>query len=249
MTYPPQQPGPYGQQDPDDTQPMSGAYPATAGQPRGGAGESGQTMWFGAPGGNPGGEPPKKKTGLRVGVSAVAVVIVALLVTGLAAPGWMLTRDAGTSTIADGGGARSGGAPSSATTVPPRTSGNGDATAGKPSGGTDPASGAGTAGAPNPAAAANEMAQAYTTRDAQRMIKVACSLPKQVSATELQKVLDAMPKGAKFEIAGTPKVSGNRATATMTASAPGVKGGSVSLPMAESNGTWCVAFAQMAGGN
>jgi hypothetical protein len=77
----PQQPGPYG--------PPQGPPPGQYGQQP--PGNFPPPPGGGFPGG-PGGEPPKGgKKGLWIGLSAGAVVVIAaLLITGLAAPGWML---------------------------------------------------------------------------------------------------------------------------------------------------------------
>lgn len=132
MSYPPQQPGPYGPQGPYGPggqqpggygqQPRPGQYgpagdhfgqqpPAPGGYstapggygPPGGYGSPGgygtAPGGFGPPPGGPGGfgnvpggPPPRRgKTGLWLGVGGGAVVVVAaLLITGLVAPGWML---------------------------------------------------------------------------------------------------------------------------------------------------------------
>lgn len=115
MTYPPQ-PGPYGQQP--DPYWQQGGYPQSGGFPQQGGGQYGQQPPYGQqpgygqypqggyqqqfgqqgmPGGypgGPGGQPPKKgKTGLWVGLSAGAVVVIAFLITGLLAPGFLLGDD------------------------------------------------------------------------------------------------------------------------------------------------------------
>lgn len=107
MTYPPQaggspygqQPGqnPYGQQ-PYGQQPgtpyggpasggfpqQGGQYPQTQGYPQ---------NQYGQQGGWGPQEPKKSKTGLWIGISAAAVAVVAFLVTGLLAPGFLLGDD------------------------------------------------------------------------------------------------------------------------------------------------------------
>lgn len=117
MTYPPQpgqppygqQPGPYGQ----GGYPQSGGfpqqggqYPATAGYPQQGQYQQGyyqQGGQFGYPqGGGFGPPPPKKKTGLWVGLSAGAVVVIAFVITAFVAPGFLLSDEE------DGGGAGDG---------------------------------------------------------------------------------------------------------------------------------------------
>lgn len=82
MTYPPQQPGPYGQQPPP-----SGAFPAPQpgyGPPPGGG--------YGYQGGPP---PKKSNTGLIVGVILALVLVAggAVAVTGFGQPGFFLTDE------------------------------------------------------------------------------------------------------------------------------------------------------------
>ncbi|MEU6641642.1 hypothetical protein ABZ863_03745 [Saccharomonospora sp. NPDC046836] len=93
MTYPPQptqgagQPGPYGQQGQWGTPPQTGHYPGSGPAPQyGGYPGPGGTQQFGQPGqpgpygqqpvGFPGARPPKKKTGLIVGLSIGAVAVI-----------------------------------------------------------------------------------------------------------------------------------------------------------------------------
>lgn len=123
MTYPPQQPGPYGQhpQQPgwQGSHPQSGGFPqqgAPYGQQPYGQQAYGQYPYaqypqqpgqFGQqPGGFGGPPPPKKnKAGLWAGISAGAVAVVVLLVTGFLAPGFFLGEDEDGATTASGDGA------------------------------------------------------------------------------------------------------------------------------------------------
>ncbi|MBK1784813.1 hypothetical protein [Prauserella cavernicola] len=135
MTYPPQPGQPYGQQpDPygqggyqqQGGYPQTGGYPQQGGYPQSGAypqqgypqpGDPyGQGAYqqqgyqqYGYPGGGGyGPQPPKKKTGLWVGLSAAAVVVVAFVVTAFVAPGFLLSDDENNNAGGDGkdGGAR-----------------------------------------------------------------------------------------------------------------------------------------------
>ncbi len=95
MTYPPQQPGPYGQQDPYGQQNPYGQQPQYGQQPYGQQ-PYGQQPQYGAPQwGQPdfAAPPPKKKTGL-----IVTLVIVALLVAGGGFAAWyfLIKDDGGT---------------------------------------------------------------------------------------------------------------------------------------------------------
>lgn len=109
MTYPPQQPGPYGAQGPRGAGPYGpppGGFPPQ-GQPPPGYGQPGygQPGQFGQPAYGPppgygyqpypGGMPPKKRnTALIVSIGvALALVVAAVLITGLVAPGWMVGSD------------------------------------------------------------------------------------------------------------------------------------------------------------
>jgi hypothetical protein len=92
MTYPPQsgQP-PYGQQP-------NGPYgtPSPGGFPQQGNQYPHPQALYGQQGGFNPQEPRKSKTGLIVGVSTAAVVLVAFLITGLVAPGFLLDADEST---------------------------------------------------------------------------------------------------------------------------------------------------------
>ncbi|PXY34550.1 MULTISPECIES: hypothetical protein [Prauserella] len=116
MTYPPQPGQPYGQQpDPygqggyqqQGGYPQSGGYPQQGGYPQsgsfpqqgypqqGGYQQQGYPQQgYGYPGGGGyGPQPPKKKTGLIVGLSAAAVVVIAFVITAFVAPGFLLSDD------------------------------------------------------------------------------------------------------------------------------------------------------------
>lgn len=103
MTYPqqPVQP-PYGQPGQQPGPHSQGGYPQQYGQYPAPPG-------YGAPG--PYGQPPKKKTGLWIGISAGVVAVAAFLVTGLLAPGFLLgdDSDSGSSGTAEGGNEVDGG--------------------------------------------------------------------------------------------------------------------------------------------
>lgn len=120
MTYPPQpgqqpygqQPGPYdGSGVPQGGYPQSGAFPQQGGQYPGGYAQQGQYPQggpYGYPqGGGYGPQPPKKKTGLWIGIGVGAVAVVAFLVTAFLAPGFLLSDDDGDS------GGTAGGTPAS----------------------------------------------------------------------------------------------------------------------------------------
>ncbi|WP_052372358.1 hypothetical protein [Amycolatopsis taiwanensis] len=94
MSYPPQpgqpQPDPYGRQGLYGQQPNAGGFPPQqqyGHQPYPGGYPQGQFGGYGGP------QPPKKKTGLWVGLGILAVAVAAFLITGLAAPGFLLSKD------------------------------------------------------------------------------------------------------------------------------------------------------------
>lgn len=105
MTYPPQQPGPYGPQDPYGQQPYGqqpyGQQPQYGQQPPqyGGAPQWGQQPEWGQQPGFPVGPPPKKsKAGL-----ITTLVIVAVLVIGGGVAAFLLLRDDNGGSSAAGG--------------------------------------------------------------------------------------------------------------------------------------------------
>lgn len=95
MTYPPQQPGPYGQQDPYGQQNPYGQQPQQYGQQP----QFGGPQWGQQPG-YPAAPPPKKKTGLIVTI----VLLVLVLAGGGFAAWWFLIKED------NGGGGGGGGA-------------------------------------------------------------------------------------------------------------------------------------------
>jgi hypothetical protein len=103
MTYPPQQPGPYGQQPgPYGPPPQPGPYGHQQVGPY--SSPSGYQGLGGYPGpgsalGGPGGEPPKKRnTGMIVTVAVVTV----LMLAGAALAIFLLTKDDGSNTASGG---------------------------------------------------------------------------------------------------------------------------------------------------
>jgi len=88
MTYPPQQPGPYGPQDPYGQQPYGQQQPPYGQQPYGQ--QQYGPQWGQQPGGFPPEPPPKKKTGLIVTLIIVAVLVIG---GGGFAAWWFLLKD------------------------------------------------------------------------------------------------------------------------------------------------------------
>lgn len=233
MTHPPQQPGPqgqqpeqpapggYGQQQPGYGQHPQGGYPQQAGYGQSGGGypqsrpQQQPQPSFGQPNpyhqvppvnqsGQPGqfGQfdtsreaPPKKKTGLWVGIgTAVVVVVAAVLITGLVAPGWMRSESAD-----------------------------------------------------DPSSLMNSFTNAFTARDANKIVHTACALPADADPAELQHILDREPAGAQFTVIGSPQVTGDTATAQIKATAPGKRDRMVKVPLKRTNGKWCVDFGAIDG--
>lgn len=104
MTYPPQQPGRYGPGPQGPYPPPHGPYPPPpqggyqqppAGHPPQGHPQGYPPPGYAGPGGQypGGGMPPKRNTGLIVGLVVGGLAVIAVLVTGLVAPGWMLGGD------------------------------------------------------------------------------------------------------------------------------------------------------------
>ena len=107
MTYPPQQPGPYGPQDPHGGQnPYGQQNPYGRQNPYGQQPQWGAPQWGQQPGyGYPPGPPPKKS---RTGLVTTLVIVAVLLVGGGAVAAFLLLKDNA------GGGGDPGGSPRAA---------------------------------------------------------------------------------------------------------------------------------------
>ncbi|WP_020659736.1 hypothetical protein [Amycolatopsis benzoatilytica] len=280
MTYPPQQPGGFGQQPNQYGQqggqqpygqpqqggwnqgPASGGFPAAGapgqggypqqpgqfGQQPGQQGQFGQDQYgqsqygqqpgqFGQqPGGGFGGgfgeEPPKKKTGLIVGIAIAAVVVVGGA-TGLII--WLNSGDDKTTTAAAASSSASapGKAPGATFTAPPDTP-RSSAPSSSNGSGTDYPAAAGSK--PTPDELFQSAADAYGRGDAGGLADMVCeSMPAQKKETRTEKA----PAGLTFKITGSAKVSGTQATAPFQASLNGqTKSGTIIG--AQEGGAWCL---------
>ncbi|GAA1227773.1 hypothetical protein GCM10009676_07620 [Prauserella halophila] len=220
----PPQPGPYGQQDPYGQQPY-GQNPY--GQGQFGQGQFGQQPYGGYPGG-PGGEPPKKKTGLVVGIVAAAVVLLAgvFAFTAWVAPGFLTddenSAEGNQGTSPTTSQASEPAAPSSETvptseTVPELETGA-------------PDSGGGAAGLNE---LATETVTALNEADGDAFDALVCAdSPLKGELTPQQ--------GAQWQLRGTPSESGSRGQFTVTASM-GNESGTVDFAAQQQSGQWCIA--------
>ncbi|GLZ37314.1 hypothetical protein [Actinokineospora sp. NBRC 105648] len=198
MTYPPQQPGPYGQQP---QQP--GGY---GNQPPGPYGQQpdpyAQQPPYQGPGGfpgGPGGEPPKRNTG-----KIVAIVAIAVLVLGGAGVGvYFLTKDKGGSNTGSG-------TTSSAPKSPGRTT-TGSSSSDETSSSSEPSTDDDSSG---PDAVVDAYVDAYKTKSFLTVTSDACKAYKDKYGTDTSKLEGELEK---FEITatknGSPKVSGSTASA------------------------------------
>lgn len=266
MTYPPQQPGPYGPGSPG--QPPSGGFPGQQppgygpppgrqtpqgpppgqyGPPQGpgqygpapgqahygpgphGTAQFGQPDPWGQSGGFDGREPPKKKTGLIIGIVAAVVLLLATLgITGFVAPGFFLSDDVPPATNT------SNGSPTSEVPAP----GTGGAPP-KPSIKPNPGTGApGAPADPAEAAAVKQVAQdaadAFNSRDVDGVRELACD-PSDVKDEEMSKVKE----DAKMEVIGEPTIAGETASIPVRFS-EGDRSDEVPLRLRKRDGGWCI---------
>ena len=246
MSYPPQQPGPYGHQ------PHSGGFPSQPGGPYGQPGQQygqqygqpgyGQGSPYGEQGGYPGGgggypggEPPeKKKTGLIAGIIAGVVVLIAgaVLFTGFVAPGFFNSDDSEDS---------SNEAQSSQQQEQPQQSeGQAPPPATEPTlpGGDQPEQGPDG----GPAADVDRIKQVAQTvvdglnnKSADTVKTVSCN-----PQNENQSDYDAFPDGVTWSVEGDPSVTGTTATVPLKASGPGGEKGAT-LNLRKNDNDWCAA--------
>lgn len=101
--------------------------------------------------------------------------------------------------------------------------------------------------ASDPAALMNSFTNAFTAHDANKIIHIACALPTDADPAELQHILDKEPAGAQFTVIGSPQVTGDTATAHVKATAPGKSDRMVKVPLKHTSGKWCVDFGAIDG--
>lgn len=214
--WPGQQPGPYGppQQPPygPPTQQFPGAYP------------------------DPGGEPPKKRTGLIIGVVvAVLVIAGAVGVTGFWKPGFFLAADekdgGGTDASSTApqvpGGSTAPGVPGGQTPPKPNIE--------TPGGANTPVPGGGGAGdAAEISSKAQEAVDAFNARDKPALAATFCD-PSKVGDFDMS----SMPPDAKMTVAGQPKITGAKAAVPIEMSM-GEQQMTDDMPLENPGTGWCV---------
>lgn len=241
MSYPPQDP--YGQQPP------SGGWPAQQpGYQQPGYPPAGPpTQQFpgaypdpGYPGGGyPGDEPPKKKTGMIIGiVLAVVVVLAAVGVTGFWKPGFFLASD--DDKKPEGGGNPPGSSapqvpggsnpplPSSPGGQPPKPSIQ------PPGGSTGPVPGGEGGDAASILTVAQETVDAFNARDKEALAATFCD-PSSLGDFDMT----GMPADAKMTIVGEPKITGTKAGVPVELSM-GTQKQNDDMPLENQSGRWCV---------
>ncbi|SER30874.1 hypothetical protein [Actinokineospora terrae] len=223
MTYPPQQPGPYGQQPQQpggygNQPPQPGQqYPQTSQFPQ----QGGYQGLGGFPGG--GGQPPKPNNTGKI----VAIVIIAVLVLGGAGVGvYFLTKD-GKSDAGGGGGT---------TTSAPKTSTKKSAT-------DEPTTT--TKAAPDtsgPQEVVDDYLKAYESKSFSSVTESACDAYKDKYGTDTTKLeTDLAPFDITATAKGEPTVSGNSATAVidLVLSKDGTsKDASIKIKIVKETGEW-----------
>lgn len=252
MTYPPQQPDPYGQQ------PHSGGFPAQGGgygqQPQGGYGQQPQGGYgqqpggygqppggYGAPdpygqqppyGGGPGGpgggygepEPPKSNTGKIAAIIAAVVLLIggAVAVTGFWKPGFFLSDDKQTS------------GDQQTTTQPPLTTAPSTVPTDISTPSTAP-SGDSSADAAQIEQIAATVIDGLNKKDAETVKPVSCN-----PDAEKQSDYDKFPPGVTWSVDGSASVTGETATIPIKASGSGGSKTST-LNFQKKDGQWCAA--------
>lgn len=216
MTYPPQQPGPYGQQPP---QGPYGQQPDPFGN---------QPAYQGFGGYPGGGEPPRPNNTGKI----VAIVAIAVLVLGGAATGvYFLTKgdDKGT-TSAPG------------TSAPQETSESKakDSTATKPA---KPTTTSKASAAGGPEEVVDAYIDAYEKKDFSRVVEQACDAYKKKYGTDTSELESQLSKfEVKGEAKGAPEVKGSTATAEidleLTEAGKAPKPAHIRIKVVKEDGGW-----------
>lgn len=242
MTYPPQpgqpgpQPGAWGQPQ-QSAMPPSGPLPQQ--QPPGAYPGAAGPNQFGQYPGGPGQQPPKKKTGLIVGVTIAAVAVIGGVVTALILLLGNDDEDKKDSNVASppqqsapqAPGAPSNGLPadSSAPNMPGQPSQDVPAP-----GGTGDTGGIGATGDEAAVEAlADTLVEALNNRDAETADSLLCPDEGGVFG------MDVVPDGATFSRGGAVTVTGDTATIPVQATFDG-ETEEGSFPARKEGGTWCL---------
>jgi hypothetical protein len=213
VTYPPQPPGPYGQ-DPYGQQP-----------PGGQAGQFGPGPYGQQPG-VPGGEPPKSKTGL-----IIAVVVVAVLVLGVA--GYLLTDGDDPSDCASEGS--TGCTQEPAAQDEPTPGGEGPVSPEEP---TDEPAGGNGAGVSEEEL--REIAQSYVdavnAQDEQAAMQHTCV------ASDPGALYESVAGTGTVVSVGDVQMNGETFANVDLVFGDSVNGNRMPLPMTVQDGSWCVEY-------
>ncbi|MBK1782935.1 hypothetical protein [Prauserella cavernicola] len=258
MTYPPPppggpgQPGPHGQQGLWGQQPQQGGqFPPSGPTPQEGGlrgtggeqqfGQPGQFGQFGQPGqfgqfgdqppgfpGGPDGEPPKKKTGLIVGIAIAAIVVIG----GVVALILFLTSGDDEDGAEGQNPGTDGGQQSSAPQVPGAGESQDPGDSGDSDGSGDAPGDSGSAGDDETVVQelADRALESLTTKNAELAKEVSCD-PDSIDPA----AVDQIPDGT-YSQNGDIRVEGD--TATIPVTLPG--GEEQELTAAKENGAWCV---------
>jgi hypothetical protein len=242
MTYPPQppgEPGPYGQQGPHGQQP--GGYPAGGPDPTQQF-QAGGTQQFGQPQGylgGPDGEPPKKKTGLIVGLAIAAMVLIGGVVTLILVltGGDVKDPQAGTTLPSTST------SPSSASSAPSQVPPSSDPEQSDPEQSTASSSEVsapdGPAGTPVDVEEVRELGEqaieAISNRDPDLAREVSCD-PDSISDEDFE----SFPEGIVIEMAGDPVITGDSAAIPATVTHQGETRDFPLMAKRESD-RWCIS--------
>lgn len=219
MTYPPQQPGPYGQQ------PEQYGPPPYTQQPSPGFGQHGYPGPGGHGGypGGPGGEPPgRRSTGMIITVAVVAILVLAAAAVLI----YVLTKDdsGGSAASTQSTGAKP--APGTASGAPRSDASSQPAPPGNPESGGDA----------DIVKVAQAYAEAVNTRQEVAAKELTCD------KTDPGVLYQSTTSGQKVEVTGKPEMSGNdSAFIDFGVSTSGTDPIDIPILM-ENNGGWCIAI-------
>ncbi|MGQ0839031.1 hypothetical protein [Actinokineospora sp.] len=202
MTYPPQQPGPYGQDPYGQQQPGYGQQPGQYGQQQPGYGQPQQFGQdpYGHPGYGgygPGGEPPKKNNG-----KIIAIVVIAVLVLAGAGVGVYFLTKADDKPVATAPGGDT--TTTKPKTTPKTTSSEEETTTTTKPTASSPSSGGGGGGGDDLKAAGAKYAEAVNAKDEATATGLTCD------GTDPGIMYTSVaPSGGKVKVVGEPEMYGD----------------------------------------
>jgi len=210
------QPDPWSQQQPGPPNPWE--QQQAQGNPWDPQGQA--NAWGQQPGGfggypDPGGQPPKKKTGLIIGIVVAVVLLVGGGVTAI-----VLLTGKSNQTAAAGG----------TSTSPGSTGGS----SGQNSSGT---------GSSSPEGLMQAVIKGYDDKNAQEFVPLICQPPSQTQLQTLQSTLDKIPDGVTYTEASAPTISGSTGTLNLRVTAPSGQHQDFPLGITKSGSNWCVTSA------